>query len=233
MSISKASSIAAGWGVQLTSDAGDPASTLIRRMPANWSNLVPAERHAWSLDLVAGRRAAASRKRSSRNFSRIPSRSRRFPLEPAVRMPGLLATNGHGPSSGVDGHVVANGNGSPATMAAERRRHARVRVHGRVLIRSAHKTILANLINVSEGGMRCVVADAQSVLEAGSRLDPPLVLQHAASESEVSLDVVASVGWHKNDGPGTQLGVVFAELSSEQGERVRRFLVNDGNDVSS
>ena len=74
--------------------------------------------------------------------------------------------------------------------------------------------------------MHGVVADAQSVLESGAGLEPPLVLQHAVSGSEVSLDVIASVGWHKENGPGTQLGVVFAELNDEQVGRVQRFLRN-------
>lgn len=222
----QASSIAAGWGVQLTSDPGDPSSSLIRRMPANWSNLVPAERRAWSLDPDAGRRAAAAPKSRSRIVSRMLGRPRRSSLEQAERMPGLLAANDKGPSAGVGSYPVANGNGSPVTLAAERRRHARVPVHGRALLRSAHKTIFVRLVDVSEGGMHGVVADAQSVLESGAGLEPPLVLQHAVSGSEVSLDVIASVGWHKENGPGTQLGVVFVELNDEQVGRVQRFLRN-------
>jgi c-di-GMP-binding flagellar brake protein YcgR len=125
-------------------------------------------------------------------------------------------------------HLVTNGNGSTAE-AAERRRHARMHVRGQALIRIARKTVSANLVNVSEGGMHCVVHDAESVLESGGRLESPLVLEDAGAESQVSLDVVANVSWHKAAGPGTQLGVVFTELADEQAEQLQRFLGNGGN----
>ena len=75
----QAASIAARWGANLPLETEDPAISLIRRMPANWSNLVPAEKRAWSLELVAGRHASASRTRRSRSF--FGSRSRRSALE--------------------------------------------------------------------------------------------------------------------------------------------------------
>jgi hypothetical protein len=54
VSVARADAIAAGWGVQLPSSATFSSSVppLIRRMPANWSNLAPAEKHAWSLEFV-------------------------------------------------------------------------------------------------------------------------------------------------------------------------------------
>ena len=46
-------------GSTSTADTAEPVPSLIRRLPANWSSLVPAERHAWSL-APARRRARAS-----------------------------------------------------------------------------------------------------------------------------------------------------------------------------
>ncbi|HEY7948044.1 MAG TPA: hypothetical protein VID75_10215 [Acidimicrobiales bacterium] len=54
VTLARAAEIALGWGAQLPSD-GSVRTTrpaLVRRMPANWSNLTPAERRAWSLDVV-------------------------------------------------------------------------------------------------------------------------------------------------------------------------------------
>jgi hypothetical protein len=69
VSAARAAEIALGWGAQLPSETTVKASrpALVRRMPANWSNLTPAERRAWSLDVVTiprrsirvGRRAGA------------------------------------------------------------------------------------------------------------------------------------------------------------------------------
>lgn len=59
----QAAAIAAAWGARLPTDdtVKSPLPPLIRRMPANWSDLSPAEIRAWSLDyVVRGRRAAAS-----------------------------------------------------------------------------------------------------------------------------------------------------------------------------
>jgi hypothetical protein len=56
----EATAIAVGWGAQLPSETAVRTSgpRLIRRMPANWSDLSPAERRAWSLESVISRRRA-------------------------------------------------------------------------------------------------------------------------------------------------------------------------------
>ena len=48
----RAAAIAAEWGAEFPSaDVGAvPGPSLIRRMPANWSELSPAARHAWSIE---------------------------------------------------------------------------------------------------------------------------------------------------------------------------------------
>ena len=48
----RAAAIAAEWGAQLPSDdtAETPKTQLVRRMPANWSDMSRAERRAWSIE---------------------------------------------------------------------------------------------------------------------------------------------------------------------------------------
>jgi len=223
----QAASIAARWGANLPLETEDPAISLIRRMPANWSNLVPAEKRAWSLELVAGRHASASRTRRSRSF--FGSRSRRSALEPASRSAASPGVIGSEVVFGESRHLVTNGNGSTAE-AAERRRHARMHVRGQALIRIARKTVSANLVNVSEGGMHCVVHDAESVLESGGRLESPLVLEDAGAESQVSLDVVANVSWHKAAGPGTRLGLFSPSWPTSKQNNCNDFSVTAGTE---
>ena len=61
----QAATIAESWGVLLPVGPAPPGTrpTLIRRMPANWSNLSPAERRAWSLEVLpsTGRRPRRTR----------------------------------------------------------------------------------------------------------------------------------------------------------------------------
>jgi hypothetical protein len=69
VTVARADAIAAGWGVRLPSDATFSSSVppLIRRMPANWSNLAPAEKRAWSLEFaLTGRRAEKGRAHARR-----------------------------------------------------------------------------------------------------------------------------------------------------------------------
>jgi hypothetical protein len=65
VTIDQAAAIAAEWGAHLPSDEAAPASEppLMRRMPADWSNLSRAEKRAWSIELMkTGKRAAAAEK---------------------------------------------------------------------------------------------------------------------------------------------------------------------------
>jgi len=52
VTLSRAAAIAAEWGVHLPADddAGTPRRALMRRMPADWSNLSRAERRAWAIE---------------------------------------------------------------------------------------------------------------------------------------------------------------------------------------
>jgi hypothetical protein len=222
----QAASIAARWGADIFSDTAEPVPSLIRRMPANWSELVPAERRAWSLEFIEGRGASASRMGRLGSFLRTRNGSpRRSALEPAEQMAKLLDAQNDEPAPGGDRYLVARDKSRPTTVVAERRRHARVHLYGRARMSSGRRTFSANLVNVSQGGVHCVVPDASSVLESGTKLDAPLLLEDVASRSQVSLEVASSVTWHRDIGVGTQLGVVFAEMNNEQVERVQRFLV--------
>ena len=73
----EAATIAATWGAQLAFDAAAARSTLIRRMPADWSALTPAEKRAWSLDAADSRLRADSTpsKAGFRAFLTAPGRA--------------------------------------------------------------------------------------------------------------------------------------------------------------
>ncbi len=226
----QAASIAARWGAHLPSERQDPPSSLIRRMPANWSNLVPAERYAWSLEAVGGWRSATSGAGHQRSFfrtrGRASSRGTFGETAEAFKLPDTIA-DGTAPGDGF--YFATGGRRRETTVTGEHRHHARVRVHGRVQMNAGRQTIFANLVNVSQGGVHCIVPDAQPVLKLSGRLDPPLLLEDHVSKSQVSLDVVASVSWRSDTETGTQVGLVFGELNNEQAEQVQRFLVTVGS----
>src|SRR5271166_907346 len=94
VTLSQATSIAERWGAYLLSDTGDSVPSLIRRMPANWSNLVPAEKRAWSLEFIAGRPTSASRMERLRTYFRTHHRSPHpAALESSEQMRNLVGTN--------------------------------------------------------------------------------------------------------------------------------------------
>jgi hypothetical protein len=62
VSFAEAAAIAASWGASLPeSPVHQSGPALIRRMPANWSKLTPAEMEFWSLQLVVNSRQARRR----------------------------------------------------------------------------------------------------------------------------------------------------------------------------
>jgi hypothetical protein len=108
----QAAAIAAAWGVNLLSEETFHSfgPSLIRRMPANWSNLAPAEIRAWSLDFVdtsrrvdAGRdtskarvryRSSTSPQRRWRSLLRALTGSPRRPkLEAQLRIAELIESD--------------------------------------------------------------------------------------------------------------------------------------------
>jgi hypothetical protein len=74
VSFAQATSVAAGWARQLHAEAADGVPSFMRRMPANWSNLSPAERRAYGLESIGRRRASGRRLRRLRSSqAKIPS----------------------------------------------------------------------------------------------------------------------------------------------------------------
>ena len=61
VTLEQAATIAAGWGAHLpTDDAPAKPRPLMRRMPANWSNLSRAEKRAWSIETIKPAKPAAA-----------------------------------------------------------------------------------------------------------------------------------------------------------------------------
>jgi hypothetical protein len=200
----EASAIAAGWGVALPADAvfSSPLQPLIRRMPANWSNLAPAEKHAWALEFVTTGRRSGARRQASKSRAGSTIQRSRFSLGRSRAKP-------------------------------ERRLQARVLVGGQTKIRLGRKIVSADLVDLSQGGMHCVVLGSQAFVDVGGKLGPPLVLEVLSPKSSVTLEVGGTVTWHNTTGLGTHFGVEFAPLNDEQLERVRRLLVTSGAEGSS
>jgi hypothetical protein len=117
VTLARATAIAANWGTQLPSDAtvGGTGPALIRRMPANWSNLTPAEMRAWSLESVIGRRARRSGSRTgvTAGTTSWPGR-RRSPVH----------ANGLGPKSSPPGSETWPAQSPPDPPAHEDARDA-------------------------------------------------------------------------------------------------------------
>jgi hypothetical protein len=98
VTFNQAAAIAAAWGVSLFGEETfhSAGPSLIRRMPANWSNLAPAEIRAWSLDFVdttrrvdASRNTSRTRARNASSTSRRRWRSLLRTLEGSTRRPRL------------------------------------------------------------------------------------------------------------------------------------------------
>jgi PilZ domain len=226
VSFTQAASVAASWGRQLHAEAADGIPSFIRRMPANWSDLSPAERRAWGTEFVGRRRASARHVRRLRSF-----RAKIAASSAAAQANGHVgAFAGGGSRPGVDGPAsnggrraadVISGLGSVAT---ERRRHVRVPVDGLAYIRCGGATISVGLVDLSEGGMRCVLPEARQVLAAGATLDGPFLLEAGVTTSRTCLDVAGWISWHRSIGVGTNFGVVFGELDDGEIEGVQQLL---------
>jgi len=193
--------VAAGWGRQLSHEAVTGVPSFIRRLPANWSDLSPAERHAWGIESAPRQRASARRIRRLRALQSKSGNSAE-----ALRAAGDPA------------------NGSLGIVPTERRRHMRVRVDGQAHVRFRQTTISAGLVDLSEGGLRCVLSGATSVLAPGSTLDGPFLLEAEAPRLRICLDVPGRIIWQRNINAGTHFGVAFGRLDDAETEGVQRFL---------
>jgi hypothetical protein len=227
VSFTQAESVAAGWGCQLHAEPAEGIPSFIRRMPANWSDLSTAERRAFGIESVGRRRSSARSARRLRSF------------RAKIAASSAAQANGHGtafaqagarPGASVDGRA-ADGRGQRASrmsglgsMATERRRDMRLRVDGRAHIRYGHATISAGLVDLSEGGVRCVLPEALPALTPGATLDGPFLLETERAPSRICLDVAGRISWQHSTGAGTHFGVVFGKLDDGETEGVQRFL---------
>ena len=93
VTLEEAAAIAADWGAQLCSDVDEtPKTQLMRRMPANWSDMSRAEKRSWSIEYTkpakvqanghAALGAAGARATEGSRFGRL--RPRRRGVDPAL-----------------------------------------------------------------------------------------------------------------------------------------------------
>jgi len=220
VSFAQAASVAASWGVQLAAEITDGASSFIRRMPANWSDLSPAERRAFGIEFV-GRRAPVRQLRRLRSYQALvvaaPETQAELPAEAGFTLdnPGPNA-----PGRDLDPDATD----AFGSEVADRRRHVRVSVDGRALIRCGPATISASLVDLSEGGLRCVQPDGLPVLAPGAMLDAPLLLETKVIKSRICLNVQSQVIWRHSIEAKTHLGVAFGELRDSDAEGLQSLL---------
>lgn len=235
VSFAQAVSVAAGWGRQIRAEPAEGVLSFIRRMPSNWSDLSPVERHAFGLNSVRRRRVSA------RRLHRVRSSQAQTGAGAATAL-----GNGHaGPfAAGRPGQdfyrppgpdfygPAANGHRQGASVTAggtaERRHHVRVRVGGRAHILCGYGTISAALVDVSEGGARCVLPDASPMLAPGTLLGGPFLLEAEVAGSLICLGGAGQISWNRSIRTGTHFGVAFGNLDEGETEGVQRFLVTAG-----
>jgi PilZ domain len=221
VSFPQAASVAAGWGRQLHAGAAEDVPSYMRRMPANWSDLSPSERRAWGIESV-GRRHPRPRRARGRRASQAKT------VAEADGRIDVLAVAGGG--AGVDAPAV-NGSSQVAhvtsglgSIGAEHRLQMRVRVDGKAHIRVGRATISAGLVDLSEGGVRCVLPGTPSALAPGVWLPGPFLLEADATTWRICLELAGQISWQRNTEAGTQFGVVFDRLDEGETEGVQRFL---------
>lgn len=228
VSFPQAASVAEGWGRQLSAEPAAGVPSFIRRMPANWGDLSPAELRAFGIESSRKRRPSARRVRRLRaSQAKIAASSA---AAQANGHAGAPAGAGVGPAEGVDGSA-ANGRrrvtgvaSGRVSVATERRRQVRVRVGGRARIRCGRTTISAGLIDLSEGGVRCILPDGLSPPAPGAMLDGPFLLEAEVITPRICLNVPGRISWHRSTGTGTHFGICFGTLDDGETEGVQRFL---------
>jgi hypothetical protein len=224
----QAASVAAGWGRQLDAAAADNVPSFIRRMPANWSDLSPVERRALGIEFLGRPRASARRVRRLR--SRQAKNAASSAGGQANDYAGEFAGAEQGPGAAAGGPAAncrsqaTGATGDPRSAAAERRRNARTRVDGRAHIRCGHATLSAGLVDLSEGGVQCVLPGSPAALAPDGMLHGPFLFEAETTRSRICLDAAGRIRWHGSAGGATHFGVAFGELTDEETEGVQWFL---------
>ncbi len=216
LSFPQAASVAASWGRQLQTGAAEGVPSYIRRMPANWSDLSPSVRRAWGIEDVGSRRGSVRRARRLR-------RSEAKTAVPSAVPAGVAQANGH--PAAPELHPGPGGLGS---VPVERRHVTRARVDGRAHIRCGQATISAGLVDLGEGGVRCVLPEASPLVGPGAPVGGPFLLESEISPSRICLDVTGRISWQHSTGAGLHFGVAFGQLAEGETEGLRRFLTGAG-----
>jgi hypothetical protein len=209
VSFTQAASVAAGWGRKLGTEPAANVPSFIRRMPANWSDMTPGERRAFGIEPAGRRRLPVRRLRRIRAS------------QATISVPAPAAALGYEHASG--------DRPAPESDVAERRHQVRVRVDGRGHIRSGQSTVSAALVDLSEGGMRCVLREAPLVLTPGQELRGPFLLEGEAAGSRICIAVPGRISWILDSSSGTHFGVTFGDLNAGDVEGVHRFQVTAGS----
>jgi hypothetical protein len=93
VTLEQAAAIAAEWGARLPADESDRTSepALMRRMPADWSNLSRAEKRAFAIEFVKTRKPAAAGEERAHDpvVATSGSRHGRWPWRRRVVAPSL------------------------------------------------------------------------------------------------------------------------------------------------
>ena len=224
VTFAQAASVAAGWGMQLSAEAADDAPSFIRRMPPSWSDLSPVERRAFGIEFVGKKRSSARHVRRLRAYRENigtlsgPPRGNGY-----ARVLAGARVTARDTSQAADAATQVLGGTSPLDTLAERRRHVRVRVDGLAHIRCGSTTVSADLVDLTEGGMRCIQPPT-SVLATGEMFEGPILLEVKATTSRICLNVAARVVWLRSIGASTHFGVAFDELTSGETEGLQWFL---------
>ncbi len=209
VSFTQAASVAAAWGRKLGTEPAANVPSFIRRMPANWSDMTPGERRAFGLEPADRRRLPVRRLRRIR-----ASQATISALAPVAAL-----GNGHASGSAP----------APESDVAERRHQVRVRVDGRGHIRSGQSTVSAALVDLSEGGMSCVLPDAPLIRTPGQELGGPFLLEGEAEGSRICIAAPGWISWILDSSSGTHFGVTFGDLNGGEVEGVHRFQVTAGS----
>jgi hypothetical protein len=209
VSFTQAASVAAAWGRKLGTEPAANVPSFIRRMPANWSDMTPGERRAFGLEPADRRRLPVRRLRRIR-----ASQATISALAPVAAL-----GNGHASGSAP----------APESDVAERRHQVRVRVDGRGHIRSGQSTVSAALVDLSEGGMSCVLPDAPLIRTPGQELGGPFLLEGEAAGSRICIAAPGWISWILDSSSGTHFGVTFGDLNGGEVEGVHRFQVTAGS----
>jgi PilZ domain len=229
VSFPQAASVAAGWGRQLDAEAAGNVPSFIRRMPANWSDLAPVERRALGIEFLGRPRASARRIRRLRSSQEKTAAS--SAVVQANAYVGVLAgaedsqrAGAGGPAANGRSQATGTTGGGPRSPAAERRRRARVRIDGQAHIRCGHATMSAGLVDLSEGGVQCVLPESPAQFAPGEALHGPFLLEAETVRARICLDVAGRIRWHRSAGDVTYFGVAFGELTEGEIEGVQWFL---------